>query len=44
VVTTNLSTRETIGLLPPTMAAGAYDFYDTNSVGFFCRFYRILPP
>jgi len=44
LATTNLSSRETIGLLPPSGSNGAYDFYDTNSVGFSRRFYRILVP
>ena len=44
LATTNLSSWETIGLLPPPGSNGAYDFYDTNSVGFSRRFYRILVP
>jgi len=44
LATTNLSTWETIGLIPVSGGNAVYDFYDTNCVGFPCRFYRISVP
>ena len=40
---TNLSSWETIGLIPASGANGVYDFRDTNSVSHSHRFYRVLP-
>jgi hypothetical protein len=40
---TNLSVWETISFIPSN-GNGVYDFYDTNSLNYTCRFYRIPTP